>query len=339
MAMPVLLPPRRVQVVATSQTDVFLDLWPFMWTIGILGFQGLIVCTSRSSNLRGRIGIQTADVDMDAANNALNPATGSSPALQGTGYVTSVAKQFFRFDPTDASNGNILTKMYCRLDVGKTSMILVFGLTSCFRDPSVSLPPQRECLETVSIRTGDVPLPPGCISSTFHPPQSMEEVLGLSASRLELTATWVDRPDPVGATLVLDDVEAIAEMSTHCGAGAPDPDDTDPVDYSDSCITSYSLTFGLHTADGRMDTLRRTEPDMYWPLNGLVVTLAATDFADPEDPVARHVDGRDLQFALWNPNPTACVAGELILALDPTAPYGDPDSSPEAWINQPCLGD
>jgi hypothetical protein len=76
----------------------------------VLGVKGVIVVAERAGPFRVRIGIQTATTDVEIANAPISPSVGS-----GLGYVQSVAKLMFNFDPTNASNGDINAHAYWRL--------------------------------------------------------------------------------------------------------------------------------------------------------------------------------------------------------------------------------
>ena len=68
--------------------------------------------TEKLNNFRAKIGIQTADSDVEVADSPVSPSTGT-----GVAYVTTVSKNFFDFDPTAATNGNIATKAFFRIGV------------------------------------------------------------------------------------------------------------------------------------------------------------------------------------------------------------------------------
>jgi hypothetical protein len=111
--MQTLMRTRSVQLVsAIPATDLWENMTPWLSTVGVLDVRGVLVLADKLNSFRVRIGIQTAVSDIEVPDAPINiPTTGAL----GTGYVTTVSKNVFDFDPTVSSNGNIATKAYFRV--------------------------------------------------------------------------------------------------------------------------------------------------------------------------------------------------------------------------------
>lgn len=105
------MPMEEVQLVSVIPgTDLWEDITPWRPTAGILGVRGILVLAEKQNNFRVRVGIQTARSETQVADTPIAPATGT-----GLGYVTTVSKNFFDFDPTVDRNGLINTMAFFRI--------------------------------------------------------------------------------------------------------------------------------------------------------------------------------------------------------------------------------
>jgi energy-converting hydrogenase Eha subunit F len=101
---------------------------PWISTVGVLGVRGVLILAEKQNNFHVRIGIQTAASDIEVADTALNPTdTGGT----GLGYVGTVIKQYFSFDPTISTAGNITTKAYFRVGLLYSSTDATIGRGDC----------------------------------------------------------------------------------------------------------------------------------------------------------------------------------------------------------------
>lgn len=91
----------RVQLVAPDTTELWMDMMPFVRTLGLTGFRGRIIVTDKTGNFSCRAGIQSYAADPETPNTALSPAVGA-----GLSAITSVSRTVYNFDPSHADNGN-----------------------------------------------------------------------------------------------------------------------------------------------------------------------------------------------------------------------------------------
>ena len=100
-------------LVANGQSDFVVAASDFMPSSGVTLFVGRKVLCRESSfgGFRFQLGVQTYDTDSELPN-APVPFTGGGT---GTGYQSTVQKEQFSIDLTDANNGNIDTHTGFRL--------------------------------------------------------------------------------------------------------------------------------------------------------------------------------------------------------------------------------
>lgn len=105
------LPRVRVQLVAPDTTELWMDVTAYIRTLGLTGFRGRIIITDKTGNFSCRVGIQTYAADPETPSAALAPTVGT-----GLSAITTISRNLFDFDPSDASNGNTDSgKHGCRL--------------------------------------------------------------------------------------------------------------------------------------------------------------------------------------------------------------------------------
>ncbi|MEQ1571814.1 MAG: hypothetical protein ABMA64_39675 [Myxococcota bacterium] len=105
-------PVLHVRLDATSVTEMFRPLTKWYHTTEALTvLSTVLVLSNKNGNFQCRLGIQTATVVTDDANNPLNPA--SAP----TQVSTAPNRSLLRFDPNGATDGNIDAAMYFRIGV------------------------------------------------------------------------------------------------------------------------------------------------------------------------------------------------------------------------------
>ncbi len=103
----------RLQLVASAgTTDLWLDLSPFLSSIGITRVRGKTILCDKTNNFRFKVGIQTYGLDPEFPDAPIGITTGT-----GVAYVSTLVRNFVDFDPTVAGNGVINTKPGCRLGV------------------------------------------------------------------------------------------------------------------------------------------------------------------------------------------------------------------------------
>ena len=101
----------RIQLSATSTTELWLDLMPFLSTVGVTRVRGrTVLCEIGGTTFRCRVGIQTHAGDPEFPDIPTAITTGT-----GIGQVSTVVRNFVDFDPTVSTNGNITTKPGFRL--------------------------------------------------------------------------------------------------------------------------------------------------------------------------------------------------------------------------------
>ena len=100
----------RMQLVATSATELWVDLSPFMVGIGVTRVRGRLVLCDKVGNFQCSIGIQTHTGDPEIPDAPIPFTVGT-----GFGQVSAVGRNFIDFDPTGSTNGNIATKAGFRL--------------------------------------------------------------------------------------------------------------------------------------------------------------------------------------------------------------------------------
>jgi hypothetical protein len=111
--MQVMMQTRPVQLVSTTPAaDLWEDMTGWMATEAVLGVSGVLILADRVSPFQVRIGIQTAVADVEIDDAPLNPVDAGGTGL---GYVTAVSKNFYSFDPTVSTAGNINAKAYFRI--------------------------------------------------------------------------------------------------------------------------------------------------------------------------------------------------------------------------------
>lgn len=92
----------RMQLVAPDTTELWMDMTPFIRTLGLNGFRGRIIVVDKTGNWSCRIGIQTYAGDPETPNTALCPDTGA-----GLSAITTVSRTIYSFDPSVSTNGDI----------------------------------------------------------------------------------------------------------------------------------------------------------------------------------------------------------------------------------------
>lgn len=120
---------------------------------------------------------------------------------------------------------------------------------------------------------------------------------------------------------------------THCGDGAVDLENPE-VNWGN---VRYTLEVILTTTDGRFAFEREEQFGLVEGQFGWCFPLDRTDWTQPNDPLSNVSSEPTLCLMPTVLNPTACVAGALEIARDPSAPRGNPAWSEEFWVNQDCL--
>lgn len=101
----------RIQLVAYSATETWIDLSPFIPTYGITKVRGRTVLCDKTGTFSFRVGIQTYLNDPEFPDAPTAPTTGT-----GLAAVTTLVKNMVDFDPNLAApNGDIDTKAGFRL--------------------------------------------------------------------------------------------------------------------------------------------------------------------------------------------------------------------------------
>lgn len=101
----------KVQLVAPDSTELWVDLMPYVRTLGLTGFRGRIIVTDKTGSWSCRVGIQSYVAAPETPNTALSPAVGA-----GLSAITTVSRTVFNFDPSHADNGNTDDNKHgCRL--------------------------------------------------------------------------------------------------------------------------------------------------------------------------------------------------------------------------------
>jgi len=123
----VTLPEQRILLVSPSTTtDLWQDLTAWIPTAGVIRCRGLVVLAQVSGRFHVRIGIQTSASDIEIADAPTAIGTGT-----GNGYILSVTKQYFDFDPTATGNGVINTKDFFRLGLLYSSTAAAISSGDC----------------------------------------------------------------------------------------------------------------------------------------------------------------------------------------------------------------
>lgn len=107
------LRPIRVQLFSPGNVQLlWLDLTDMLDCAGAIGVSGRLVIVDKEGNFQAEVGIQTFDNDIEVGNTPVAPSVGT-----GLGMKNTQGKNFFTFDPTNASNGNIAGKFRFRVGV------------------------------------------------------------------------------------------------------------------------------------------------------------------------------------------------------------------------------
>lgn len=102
----------RTQLMATSTTELWLDLCPFYTSIAVTKVRGRTVLCDKTGAFQFRVGIQTHGGDPEFPDAPLAITTGT-----GVAQVSTLIRNFVDFDPTAAGNGIIGQKAGFRLGV------------------------------------------------------------------------------------------------------------------------------------------------------------------------------------------------------------------------------
>lgn len=99
------LPPRTVTLTALSSTITYQEMTPWDRTINIVLLRAILACAENSGFCESALAIQTATVDVEAAN---------APVVLGA-YVNTQGRNLRNYDVTQAGNGDVNSHMFFRL--------------------------------------------------------------------------------------------------------------------------------------------------------------------------------------------------------------------------------
>ena len=111
--MEITMPTQAVQLISVLPgADLWRTMTPWIPTAAVLGVGGVLVLAELLARFQVRVGIQTAECDIELADTPLSPVDAGGTGL---GYATTVSQSLYAFDPTLAAAGDIDTKAYFRI--------------------------------------------------------------------------------------------------------------------------------------------------------------------------------------------------------------------------------
>ena len=117
MSRDVTIAPVRIQLSSPGNTQtMFQDLSGLIPCVGALSITGRVVIVDLEGTFTAGVGIQSFASDVEVGNLPVLPSVNAT-GTTGLGLKSTQSKNFFSFDPTNTSNGDISAKFRFRLGV------------------------------------------------------------------------------------------------------------------------------------------------------------------------------------------------------------------------------